>query len=634
MSLPSPAPAPKKHTASSSKAAGSSWLGNLITSQPPKASKAEITFHSPTFASIQEQKSSRFAMDETSPKHQFLPLSLLPSIAELPKQELPSGPNADQTASGTKESSQRLETDNLPKPHVEAEKGKEIQDSGAANPPQLSSLPPADKAARIPLPQSRHSDDSAPSARVTTSTDSSPGLEAVQHTVPSPKASNMDASDPVERSHEEESESWTSRLASILPRVGTGQSVHQDTPTAGARASRSSSVAPGAYPDSESTGRSSHQTPDSDRKDLHPTNGQSESNRYGSDSRSLKPRKSVSIVTPDAESQSGDNSETSLKDTRPKRDSIGEKNASSLLEDKGYRTEATERSNENVLKEEAPSSTEGQGVGKTPFQADRGVLANTLQAPKPRSASLSTRSSSIAAWQGDADKVDGSTLYERESIAPSEADNSSLQPLFPSSPRERRSSHFSESLNDDHEGPGPGGSKHGTLPKGKNRDSSPLKDDDTSSQSTIVSSITSEEEKAERKAVQDDRASRRGTGMDLDRRGDSLPPPAIVVRDASEAEESLRTPPLVAPATTPVQDDSLPRRRTTFVALGEVLPDQRAIKLPTKRRKLYVRKARYAVLRQPILNALVGRQVGAQAKVALKKLADGELFVIEPPTSF
>ncbi|KAL8631544.1 hypothetical protein Q9189_002762 [Teloschistes chrysophthalmus] len=597
MSSPSRTPAPKKHTASSSEAADSSWLRQLITQQPPKASKAEITLHSPTFASIQEQKSSRFAMDETSPKHQFLPLSPLPSIAELPKQELPSVSNVDQTASATKESSQRLETDNLLESSAEAEKGDENQDSGATHSPQMSSLPPADKAASIPLPQSRNSDDSTPSARVTTSTDSSPGLEGVQQTVsspktsdvdasdpvkdsheeeseswtsrlasilPSPKTSDVDASDPVRDSHEEESESWTSRFASILPRVGTGQSVHQDPPTAGARASRSGSVAPGAYPDSESTGRSSHQTPDSDKKDLHPTIWQSEPNA----------------------------------------------------------TEATERSNENALKEKTPSSTEGQG------SSAKGVLANSLQAPKPRSASLSTRSSSLAGWQGDTDKADGSTLHERESIAPSEPDNSSLKPLLPSSPRERRSSHFSESLNDDHEGPGPANSRHGTQPEGKNRDSSPMKDDDTSSQSTIVSSITSEEEKAERKAVQDVGASRRDTGMDLDRGRDSLPPPAIVVRDASEAEDSLRTPPLVAPATTPVQDDSLPRRQTTFVA------DQRAIKLPTKRRKLYVRKARYAVLRQPILNALLGRQVGAQAKVALKKLADGELFVIEPPTSF
>ncbi|KAL8642859.1 MAG: hypothetical protein Q9228_000506 [Teloschistes exilis] len=634
MSSSSHVPAAKKHTASSSEPPGSSWLRQLITQQPPKASKAEITLHSPTFASIQEQKTTRFAMDETSPKHQFLPLSPLPSIAELPKQELPSVSSVDQTASVTKESSQRLETDNLPEPGMEAEKGEETQDSGAANSPQMSSLPPADKAASIPLPQSRDSDDSTPCARVTTSNDSSPDLESVQKTVSSRKTSDVDTSDPVKGSREEESESWTSRLASILPRVGTGQSVHQDSPTAGARASRSGSVAPGAYPDSESTGRSSHQTPESDRKDLHPTMGQSESNPYGLDSRSLKPRKSVSIVTPDVESQSGDNSEISLKDTGPKEDSIGEENGSSFLEDKGYRTDATERSNENALKEKASSSTEGQVVGKTPFRTDRDVAANTLRAPKPRSASLSTRSSSIAGWQGDTDKADGSTLHERESIAPSDADNSSLKPLLPSSPRERRSSHFSESLNDDHEGPGPGDSKHGTLPKEKNRDSSPLKDDDTSSQSTIVSSITSEEEKVERKVVQDERASRRGTGMNLDHGRDSLPPPAIVVRDASEAEESLRTPPLVAPATTPVQDDSLPRRRTTFLALGEALPDQRAIKLPTKRRKLYVRKARYAMLRQPILNAVLGRQVGAQAKVALKKLADGELLVIEPPTSF
>ncbi|KAL8694052.1 MAG: hypothetical protein Q9218_001230 [Villophora microphyllina] len=269
-----------------------------------------------------------------------------------------------------------------------------------------------------------------------------------------------------------------------------------------------------------------------------------------------------------------------------------------------------------------------------PFQADRGGTSNTLQAPKQQSASLSTRSSSIAASQGDTEKADGSTLHERESIAPSDTDRSSLKPLLPSSPRERRSSHFSESLNDDdHEGPTLADPGDSILPKGKRRDSSPLMDDDSSSQSTIVSSITSEEGKADRKAAQDVPSLPKGNEANRDRRADSHLPPEVVVTGASEAEESLRTPPLVAPTTTPVQDDSLPRRRATFVALGEVSPDQRAIKLPTKRRKLYVRKVRYAMLRQPILDAVLGRQVGAQAKIALKKLANGELLVIEPPSS-
>ncbi|KAI4260439.1 MAG: hypothetical protein LQ352_000301 [Teloschistes flavicans] len=360
MSSPFHAPEPTKHRASS-QTAGSSWLRQLITQQPPKASKAEITLHSPNFVSFQEKKSSQFAMDETSPKHQFLPLSPLPSIAELPKQELPSDPNANQTVPATKENSQQVETENLPKSGERAEKGEETQDRGAVDSPNMSSLPHAEKAASIPLPQSRDSDDSTPSAKVTTSTDSNPRPEGVQRIVLRPKASEADAPDPGEGSNDGESGSWASRLASILPRVGTGQSVHQETPAAGPLASRSGSVAPGAYPDSESTGRSPHQTPDSDRKDLHPTMGQSESNPQGSDSRSLKPRKSVSIVTPDVENQIGNGSGTLIKDTGLKREAIGEKDSSSVLEDKGYRTEATERPDENALKERTSSSTENQG---------------------------------------------------------------------------------------------------------------------------------------------------------------------------------------------------------------------------------------------------------------------------------
>lgn len=157
---------------------------------------------------------------------------------------------------------------------------------------------------------------------------------------------------------------------------------------------------------------------------------------------------------------------------------------------------------------------------------------------------------------------------------------------------------------------------------------SPPGDDDSSSQSTIGSSTASRaEEKGKAKIPGVD------NGEGSSRKASSFPPPKIIVKDATEAEDSLETPSLVAPATTPVQDGTPPRRQATFAALGEALPDQRAVKLPMKRRKLYVRKARYAVLRQPILNAALGRQVGAQAKTALKKLANGELIVVEPPTS-
>ncbi|KAI4158396.1 MAG: hypothetical protein LQ342_007482 [Letrouitia transgressa] len=70
-----------------------------------------------------------------------------------------------------------------------------------------------------------------------------------------------------------------------------------------------------------------------------------------------------------------------------------------------------------------------------------------------------------------------------------------------------------------------------------------------------------------------------------------------------------------------------------FIPLGESDELQGPIKLPTNKRKIYLRKARYLVLREPILNVVLGRQIGSQAKVALRRLADGELIVIEPPRS-
>lgn len=236
-----------------------------------------------------------------------------------------------------------------------------------------------------------------------------------------------------------------------------------------------------------------------------------------------------------------------------------------------------------------------------------------------------SRTSSIATSHKDTDKADTSTLHDQESLAPSDADNSSLLPLLSSSPGDARSSHFSESLDDNNTAVrGPRSGKRPEMIQGMDIDIPP-KADGRSSLSTISSSVGSGMAETAYPLAPDDN----GEGPSY--AGSSLPAPKIVVKDASEAEDLSRSPPPRAPTTTPVHEGSAPRRQATFAALGELSDHQEPIRLPMKKRKLYVRRARYAVLRQPILNATLGRQVGAQAKLALKKLADGELVIIEPP---
>ncbi|KAL8694053.1 MAG: hypothetical protein Q9218_001231 [Villophora microphyllina] len=293
-------------------------------------------------------------MDETSPKHQFLPLSPLPSIAELPKQELPSEANADQRMPAANENPQQQEADSLPTSREQA----------GSNP----SASADDEAASVPLPLSRQSGDSTSSTEDTSTMDPGSSARGEQRTAPSPTTADLDTSDPTKVSKDGESDSWASRLASILPRVGTSQSARQDTPIAGAQASRSASVAPGAYPESESTGRSPRQTPDSDRKELSPAIGQPELNPHSSDSKSVRSRKSVSIVTPDAESESGNIRGVPEGNSGSRRDSNGQEKSASFLEDKGYKTEATEREDEHGI----------EGKGLTPKKEQGKDQTNTL----------------------------------------------------------------------------------------------------------------------------------------------------------------------------------------------------------------------------------------------------------------
>ena len=266
-------------------------------------------------------------------------------------------------------------------------------------------------------------------------------------------------------------------------------------------------------------------------------------------------------------------------------------------------------------------------------QAGADVSTELLQAPTQREASIGSRASSIAPSQNDTDRSDLSILHERESLAPSDADNSSLMPLLSSSPGDVRSGHFSESLDETNVHPLAERAPEEAESQ-KQAANAPRIADGSSSLSKVDSPTSSKSENVHKKRPLDDPFVPADSTEGVSNAESSLPPPKIVVRDASSAEDSIQTPSLVAPATTPVRDSStLPRRQTTFIALGEPLDHERPVKLPMKSRKLLIRKARYAILRRPILNAALGCQVGPQAKQALKKLAHGELIVVEPPRS-
>ncbi|KAL8706706.1 MAG: hypothetical protein Q9201_000231 [Fulgogasparrea decipioides] len=638
--MPSPSTTPTfpYQVVQPSKASG--WPRLLTTQQPPKAAKPEVTLHSPSFASA-EKHPFQPSMEQTSPKHQFLPLSSLPSIAELPRQEPPPEvgtgtrmpaliQSSQAAAQGSFRESGQVSEDKAPGPMDEVPKWPQVQGTAEVMETSLSSS--LTEAAGKPVPQSPGPDDSPDSAVPR----SSPGLDVVpegdsQRNRGSDN-STADAIEPADASDGEPKDTWASRLASILPRTTFDQPTQQNTTTAKIEPSRSPSVAPGAYPESESAGESPTREPGADTEFPEVKDGQSESTPR-SDNKSVRSRKSVSIALPDF---NNDNQPVQGAQT----DSTGglEHPGNNMLppanqKESEDKTEVKQRLGEDAMIEREPSREAEEDQGKTAAQLSDDPALDHLKTPNHGDAPFNDRASSIAPSQGDSDRLEVSTIHDRESLTHSDADNSSLKPLLSSSPRERRSSHFSESLDDSHSAPVMTEVGKGIQAKGKNKAEAAARDDDSSSQSTIISSTTSETEEVEKERIRDLPSPPVGNGEGPSRTASSLPPPKIVVKDASEAESSLNTPSLVAPATTPVQDDSVQRRQITFVALGESLSDQRPIKLPMKRRKLYVRRARYAVLRQPILNAALGRQVGAQAKAALKRLANGELIIVKPPSS-
>ncbi|KAL8729827.1 MAG: hypothetical protein Q9166_004468 [cf. Caloplaca sp. 2 TL-2023] len=594
--------------------AGSSWSRLWIAQHPPKASKAEVTVQAPSLVGAEERYPSLSAVEHISPLHQILPLYPLPSIAELPKQEAPSGaeaksePRAPQELreaerSTVQESDQVIErrtSELMDDDKKNIQDGQEVS-RGAS----ILSSSPIVEAANVPLPTSPASEDSPDSFG------SEDGLRGAQEL--NPRSGELTAGT---------AESFIS------------QPSRRDTGMANTRASRSSSVAPGAYPESDSTEESFRRASGPTAEDQQAENAQSKVDPPRPDDKGVRSRKSVSIVLPDARTGTKTAQAEHTDSIRPpedRNDTISELNIHNEREH-----EAKEYVPEEDItggRSDPPSPPEAEKVSEGPrtsAKAGKDMSVRPLEAPTQRDASVISRTSSVAPSQDETDKTDISTLHERESIAPSDADNSSLKPLLSSSRRARRSSHFSESLDESRTDPTvteSGKKAENTLETSAH---SPPIVDDLSGLSTTDSSNSSKTGEDRKHKPLEYPFPPVDIGEGSSKAASSLPPPKIVVRDASSAE----SPPLVAPTTTPVQDGSTPpRRQTTFIALGESSNHESPVKLPIKRRKLYVRKARYAFLRQPILNAALGRQVGAQAKQALKKLADGELIVVKPPTS-
>ncbi|KAL8912351.1 MAG: hypothetical protein Q9171_002638 [Xanthocarpia ochracea] len=611
--------------------AGSSWSRHWIAQHPPKPSRAEITVQFPSLVGAEEKYPPHSTIEHVSPLHQILPSYPLPIIAEFPQQELrleikPEAPALPSQA--FREA--KMPTVQVPRRAFESgnsdstdeSKGTMRETGGIPQASNILPLSPIVEATGVPLPSSPASDD-PPGGLSSTNGQHSPRSQG-----PDLGASTAEVVESASGPSGDGNDTWISRLNSLMPNAIIDGSSRQSTDHSDTRASRSPSIAPGAYPESDTTEEYLKQNKDQQVEHIHPRIDPPQL-----DEKSVRSRKSVSIVLPGTSDEikiGQENRKESMIPSEEQSEKVSPSKSQDEIDSEALRKQDFEEnaSDRNRYQPEADKDPKPP-VG--PAGAD--VSTELLQAPTQREASIGSRTSSIALSQNDTDRSDLSILHERESLAPSEADNSSLMPLLSSSPGDARSGHFSESLEENNVNPMAKRAPEEAESQEKAANTPPVADD-SPSLSKVDSPTSSKLEKVHKKGPLDGPFLPADNTEGSSNAESSLPPPKIVVRDASSAEDSIQTPSLVAPATTPVRDSStLPRRQTTFIALGEPLDHERPVKLPMKSRKLFIRKARYAILRQPILNAALGCQVGPQAKQALKKLAHGELIVVEPPRS-
>ena len=111
----------------------------------------------------------------------------------------------------------------------------------------------------------------------------------------------------------------------------------------------------------------------------------------------------------------------------------------------------------------------------------------------------------------------------------------------------------------------------------------------------------------------------------------SLPPPKIVVQSpssASELPEPLTTPAVPVPA----DEYKIKSRSGTIVSVEHTVHGaaDKLSQTPPKKQKNFLRKVRNIVARRAILNAALGRQMGARTKRRLRQLAKGEELPSSP----
>ena len=106
----------------------------------------------------------------------------------------------------------------------------------------------------------------------------------------------------------------------------------------------------------------------------------------------------------------------------------------------------------------------------------------------------------------------------------------------------------------------------------------------------------------------------------------SLPPPKIFVQSPSSASELPEPTPTPAAALVVNSEYKIKSRSGTVVSVEHTVngASDKLSKKPVKKRSLYLRKVRNIAARKVVLNATLGRQMGERTKKRLRQLAKGE----------
>lgn len=346
---------------------GSSWSRLWIAQHPPKASKAEVTVRPPSLVAAEEKYPPLSDLEQISPLHQILPLYSLPSIAELPKQEvrLKVEPEATALPSLPTQESQEEKMSTIQVPRRTSEPGNsdstnvsngKIQEiEGISRMMSISPLSPIAEAAGVPLPSSPASEDFPDHLS------SNIGQHSAQSQGADLGAPTAEAVERAGGPSGGESDTWTSRLSSMLPDAIMDRPSRQSTGIANARASRSSSIAPGAYPESDSTEESLKQNQDDQVEHTRPKTDQSQP-----DEKTGRSRKSVSIVLPGTSNEirtGQEEQEDDMRSSEEHRDNVSQSRSQDEI-DNGAKAKQDPKEDAPDTNGNLPEANKGKSLGR------------------------------------------------------------------------------------------------------------------------------------------------------------------------------------------------------------------------------------------------------------------------------